>query len=317
MIDRQLRRVVAPPLDTAGRRLRRLGVRPGWVTATGWVAGVGACVAAGSGRWWLALGLWLANRVLDGLDGPVARAGTPSERGGFLDVVADFSVYGGFVVGVAVALPAARIACIALLLAYYTSGSAFLALSSLLERRGTDDGDERSLHFVGGLAEGAETILVYVAFCLFPNHATVIAWVFTAAVAVTAGQRVWIGVRLLSRPARSAVVAAERDASQWYPDLASLPVRGQLRRSVHSGLGNTGQVQGPDEDPARVPVGQRKGETSATVIDHTQARPVRAGGEVRQVPVVGVGEVASVQRDHESPVTGQVSRGQREGTGEQ
>jgi phosphatidylserine synthase len=202
VIDHRLRRVTGPSLDAAGRRLHAIGLRPGWITASGWVLGAGSCVAAGTHRWPVALVLWLANRACDGLDGPVARAAGPTERGGFTDIVADFSVYGGFVVGVALAVPSARLACIALLLAYYCSGTALLALSSLLERRGDDDdGDGRSVRFAGGVAEGAETVVVYVLFCLLPQHAAVIAWVFTAAVTVTAAQRVWTGWRLLA-PAR-------------------------------------------------------------------------------------------------------------------
>jgi len=204
MLDAALRRATGPAFEATGVRLARAGLRPGWLTAAGWLAGVGACVAAGTGTWGAALALWLANRLLDGLDGPVARAGQPSERGAFVDIVADFSVYGGFVVGVAVAEPPARLACAALLAAYYTSGTAFLALSSLLERQQAESlGDQRSLRFVGGLAEGGETIAVYVLFCLLPSHATLIAWLFTAAVTVTAAQRVVTGARLLrGRPGR-------------------------------------------------------------------------------------------------------------------
>ncbi len=200
MIDRQLRDLTGPGLERAGRALAAAGVRAGWLTAAGWACGVVACVAAGTGRYGVALVAWLANRALDGLDGPVARAGTPSERGGFLDIVADFSIYGGFVVGVAVGRPDARLACLVLLLAYYTSGTAFLALSSLVERRGDPGGDGRSLRFVGGLAEGAETIVVYVAFCLRPADAATIAWVFAAAVAATAAQRIVAGAAILSAP---------------------------------------------------------------------------------------------------------------------
>jgi phosphatidylglycerophosphate synthase len=154
--------------------------------------------------WPLALALWLGNRLLDGLDGPVARAGAPTERGGFLDIMADFSVYGGFVVGVAIGLPAARLACVVLLAAYYVSGTAFLALSSLQERRAQPGGDERSLRFAGGLAEGTETVVVYVLFCLLPRQAAGIAWGFAAAVAVTAVQRVVAGLRLLREPGAAA-----------------------------------------------------------------------------------------------------------------
>lgn len=115
--------------------------------------------------------------------------------------MADFSVYAGVVLGLAVAVPGVRLACVALLTAYYVSGTAFLALSSLAERRGQDFGDERSLRFIGGLAEGTETVIVYALLFLLPGQATVIAWAFAAVVAVTAGQRVIAGLRLLRVPA--------------------------------------------------------------------------------------------------------------------
>lgn len=199
MFDVRIRQVVGPVLDTAGRGLAERGVRPGVLTGVGWLLGVGACVSAGFALWTLALGLWLANRLFDGLDGPVARARGATDVGGFLDVVADFSIYAGFVVGVAVAVPQARVACLVLLFAYYVSGTALLAQSSLLERRRVIAArpDPRSLRLVGGLAEGAETIAVYVLFCLFPASAAGIAWVFAGIVAITAAQRVVGGVHAL------------------------------------------------------------------------------------------------------------------------
>lgn len=202
-----MRAALGPGLDRAGTRLAARGVSPTALTASGWAVGAGACVAAGTGHWTLALVLWLGNRVLDGLDGATARATGPTERGGFLDVMADFSVYAGFVVGVAVAVPSARLACVVLLGTYYASGTAFLALSSLLERRRHRLGDERSLRFVGGLAEGTETVIVYVLFTLLPQHAAVIAWTFAAAVAVTAVQRVVFAVRVLGEPVPGEPVA--------------------------------------------------------------------------------------------------------------
>lgn len=220
MLDRQVRRLLTPTLDALGGRLAAAGVRPLAVTGVGWVAGVGACVAVGFGHWTLALVLWLVNRLLDGLDGPIARRRGATDLGGFLDIVADFSIYAGFVLAIAIAVPDARVAALALLTAYYVSGTAFLALSSLIERRRSDPGggnpgdgnpgddnpgggeigDERSLRFVGGLAEGTETVVVYVVFCLFPGHAALIAWIFTAAVSITAAQRIGHGVQILRLP---------------------------------------------------------------------------------------------------------------------
>jgi phosphatidylglycerophosphate synthase len=200
VLDAHTRRLVAPAVEATAGRLHRAGVSPTAVTAVGFAAGVAACVAAAFAAWPLALVLWLANRALDGLDGPLARLRGASDRGGFLDIVADFTVYGGFVLGVAVAEPDARLACVALLVAYYVSGTAFLAWSSLAERRVLTTGDERSLRFVGGLAEGTETIAVYVLFCLLPGSAETIAWAFTAIVAITALQRVTFAVRSLQDP---------------------------------------------------------------------------------------------------------------------
>jgi phosphatidylglycerophosphate synthase len=202
MLDARIRELLNPVLARAGTRLAAAGVPPAALTGTGWAAGAGACAATALAAWPAALGLWLANRLLDGLDGPTARAaGKATEAGGFLDIMADFSVYAGIILGLAVAVPGARLACVALLTAYYVSGTAFLALSSLAERRGAPIGDERSLRFTGGLAEGTETVLVYALLFLLPRDATVIAWAFTAAVAVTAGQRVVAGLRLLRAPA--------------------------------------------------------------------------------------------------------------------
>ena len=201
MLDAPVRRALGPSLDAAAATLQRLGFSAAGLTVGGWLVGVGACVAAATSHWHLALVGWLLNRVLDGLDGPLARRTGSTDLGGFLDIVADFSIYGGFVVAAAVAEPDARVACLVLLGTYYLSGTAFLALSSVLEKRDeaerADHSDGRSLLFVGGLAEGTETVLAYVLICLLPEHLAVIAWVFAAAVAITAVQRVALGVHLL------------------------------------------------------------------------------------------------------------------------
>lgn len=203
MLDRYVRRAASPVLDGIGGRLADAGLPAGAVTATGWVLGVGACVSAASGVWAAALGLWLANRLSDGLDGAVARSLRPTAWGEFLDIVSDFSIYGGFVVAVAVAVPSARLACVVLLFTYYLSGTALLGLSSLLDRRRrrspAEAGEGRSLHVIGGLAEGSETVIVYVLFCALPGSAAQIAWGFAGAVALTAAQRIVIASRLLRK----------------------------------------------------------------------------------------------------------------------
>lgn len=198
MLDAPVRARLATPLAAFARRAASAGLGPDVVTATGLVVGIGACVAAGYAVWPLALALWLVNRALDGLDGALARVGGGgSDLGGFLDFVADFVVYGGFVVGVAIAVPDARIACTVLLAAYLLDNVALLSFASLVEKRAMAFGDERSLRFTPGLTEGTETVLAYVAFCVVPGHAAVVAWVFAGMVLFTVGQRVRLAVMTL------------------------------------------------------------------------------------------------------------------------
>jgi phosphatidylglycerophosphate synthase len=197
MLDGPVRARLAPALDRSAARLDARGVRAGHVTAAAFAAGLGACVAAGLAAWPLAGVLWLLNRVLDGLDGPLARRRGASDLGGFLDFTADFVVYAGFVLGVAVAVPEARLACCALLASYLVNIVAQLSFAALVEKRRLPYGDERSLRLTPGLTEGTETVLAYVAFCLIPGSAAVVAWVFAAMVLVTTGQRVARAVRVL------------------------------------------------------------------------------------------------------------------------
>jgi phosphatidylglycerophosphate synthase len=182
------------------------------------LVGLGACAAVATRVWGLALGLWLANRLLDGLDGPLARRAGVTQRGGadqrvgatelggLLDFEADFVVYAGFVVAVAVAHRSARLACVVLLATYLVNNVALLSFSSMVERLGLDFGDERSLRFTTGLAEGTETIVAYGLFCVLPGASRTIAWAFAAMVAVTAVQRVVAAVVALDgapRPPRT------------------------------------------------------------------------------------------------------------------
>jgi phosphatidylglycerophosphate synthase len=197
MLDAALRARLAPALEAAARPLAARGVRATSVTAAGFAVGAGACVAAALALWALALALWLLNRALDGLDGALARLHGATDRGGFLDIVADLAVYGGFVAGVAVAVPGARLACAVLLASYYLNAGAWLAYSSLAERRRLAVGDDRSLRFVTGVAEGTETVVAYTLFCLLPAAAATIAWVFAVAVAATVLQRLVHAVRTL------------------------------------------------------------------------------------------------------------------------
>lgn len=214
MFDSTLRPKLERPLARAAAVLDRPWLSPDRLTVAGLVLGLGSAAAAGTQHWWLSLALWLASRVADGLDGSLARLrraraplggvarGVDSGAGGFLDITADFVVYGATVVGVAAGAAAGQGApwwpFLLVLLAYYVNGTAFLAFSSIAERTGRTIEDGRSLSFLGGLAEGAETIAVHSLWLLLPAIAWQIALVWAGVVALSSAQRIVAGYRALS-----------------------------------------------------------------------------------------------------------------------
>lgn len=168
------------------------------VTLAGLGLGLACLASVALGQNGLALGLWLANRLLDGLDGEVARLrGETSEFGSYLDIVCDFLIYGGLLVALAIQHPDARLALTVLFFAYYLNGSAFLALSSILERLKTERQTERGLHFRRSLTEGFETIMYGVLALLLSQYIEIITWIFALMVFFSAGQRLLDARRML------------------------------------------------------------------------------------------------------------------------
>ena len=208
MIDAAMRRLLARPLARIVGVIDVPWVTPDRLTLAGLILGVASAAFAASQLWAVALVAWLVSRLCDGLDGSLARtrraanSGTrQSEAGGFLDIVADFIVYGATVFGVAMGAAAEFGApwwpFLLVLLAYYVNGAAFLAFSSIAERTDRQIDDGRSLSFLGRIAGGTETIFVHSLWLIAPALAWQIAIVWAVFVAVSATQRVVVGYRLL------------------------------------------------------------------------------------------------------------------------
>lgn len=203
MLDPYARRVLGPPLDRVAALVDVGRVTPNGITLLGLLLGLGSAGAAATALWVPGLVLWLASRLADGVDGPLARrraartGGAVSPAGAFLDIVADFAVYGATVVGVGIGVGGSSWPFLAVLGAYYLNGTAFLAFSSLAERSGRTMDDGRSLSFIGGLAEGTETIAVHSVWMAFPSVAAPVAVGWAVVVALGAAQRILLGYRIL------------------------------------------------------------------------------------------------------------------------
>jgi len=192
MLDGLLRRVIDPPLDRLGARLARAGFSANALTLGGFVIGLLALPLLSAGSYGLALLAILLNRLVDGLDGAVARARGTTDWGGYLDIVCDFVFYGTVVFGFALVDSENRLPAGFLLLSFIGTGGSFLAFAAIAARRGmeTNARGAKSLYYLGGLTEGTETIAFFVACCLFPAVFPVLAWIFSAACWATTISRV-------------------------------------------------------------------------------------------------------------------------------
>ncbi|MCD1618356.1 CDP-alcohol phosphatidyltransferase family protein [Salipiger marinus] len=199
MFDARLAPLQRRLLQPLAQHLHAQGVRADTLTLAGFALGLLAVGAAAAGLPLLALAGLLANRLADGLDGAVARLAGPTDRGAFLDIALDFLFYALFPLGFALADPAANALPAAVLIASFIgTGSSFLAFSLIADRRGLKAADypSKGIYYLGGLTEGAETIALFVAFCLFPQAFAPLALIFAAACTFTTALRLLAGWRM-------------------------------------------------------------------------------------------------------------------------
>ncbi len=196
MLDKAVQAAIRPLLVRAARGLCQLGVTADALTWTGFVLGLGAAAAIATGGFLTGLALLLLSRLMDGLDGAVARATQPTDRGGFLDITLDFVFYASIPLAFAVANPDANALAAAVLLASFIgTGSSFLAFAIVAEKRRLHSlaFPDKSFYFLGGLTEATETLIAFVAMCLWPQWFAPIAYGFAALCAITTALRIGWG----------------------------------------------------------------------------------------------------------------------------
>lgn len=196
MLDRRAGAFIRPGVDHLAGLLVRVGVGANALSFAGLGLGGLAAVCIASGAFWPGAVLILVSRLFDGLDGAVARLTAPTDRGGFLDISLDFLFYAAIPLAFAIANPAAHaLASAVLLAAFLGTGTSFLAFAVLAAKRGMASVayPEKSFYFLGGLTEASETLIVFLAMCLWPRHYALLAYAFAALCTVTIATRLHMG----------------------------------------------------------------------------------------------------------------------------
>lgn len=201
MFDHLLRDFKDQLLAPLARLLR--GVPPNLISVVALLFGIGAAAAAAKAAFSVGLALWLANRIIDGLDGTVARvAERQSDFGGYLDILLDFVVYAAIPVGFAISSidRPVLIWAVALEGAFFVNACSWMYLSAVLEKRASGaraTGELTTVTMPPALVAGFETVVFYALFFLFPEKLALLFGIMTTLVGINIVQRLLWSRRVL------------------------------------------------------------------------------------------------------------------------
>ncbi len=180
MFDRQIQKHTQRPLQYIAKLFLKF-ISPNQMTLIGFSFGVLMCLSIIIDQYLIAIIFLFLNRLSDGLDGAMARLQTPTPLGGYLDIVLDFLIYGGFVLSFGITEENNTFLSMILLFCYIGTGSTFLAKAAILPSLTNQNLNEeipKSFHYAVGLIEGTETI-IFMFFCLLlPSLFTYLASIF-------------------------------------------------------------------------------------------------------------------------------------------
>ena len=203
MLDRSIRKLVDVPLDGIAKILGFFSINPNVITVFGFVLGLVGVGFTMFSFYWVGLAFVLCNRLLDGLDGAIAREQEKSSAvGGYLDIVLDFIFYSAVPLGFGLAnLEQNGFSAMVLIFSFVGTGSSFLAYAIFIEKFNVKETDvahaKKSFVYAKGLMEGSETIFAFVLFYLFPNHFWWLALVVAFLCFITAISRIYFTCLLL------------------------------------------------------------------------------------------------------------------------
>ncbi len=180
-ICRKIYGYICNKINIGGTYIGQMGISANIVSWVGFIIGVFAINFIAMEMYGWALLAILLNRICDGLDGAVARSTKITDFGIFLDATLDYIFYGGVIFAFALANPSSNaIAAACMLFGFASAGCAMLAYSVIAYK-------EHSTHqinldyspfYLGGIAQGSETLVAFVLLCIFPQWFSVLGILF-------------------------------------------------------------------------------------------------------------------------------------------
>ncbi len=158
-------------VNKLGKELVSNGVNANMVSIFGFVVGMMAINFLAMDMYFEALACILINSFCDVLDGAVARIEGVTQFGVFLDVCLDFVFYAGIIFGFALADPYENATAACFLLFGFTASSSALLAYGIVNHNSLEKKDNmvtESPFYLGGIAQGFETVCAFVLLCIVP-----------------------------------------------------------------------------------------------------------------------------------------------------
>ena len=187
MFDRQIQNFTQKPLQYIAKLFLKF-FSPNQMTLIGFGFGVLMCISIVIDQYLIGILFLFLNRFSDGLDGAMARLTAPTPLGGYLDIVLDFLVYGGFVLSFGLTEQNYTFLSMVLLFCYIGTATTFLAKAAILPsltHQNQNNDIPKSFHYAVGLVEGSETIVFMILCLLFPNLFVYLSSIFIALCLIT------------------------------------------------------------------------------------------------------------------------------------
>lgn len=182
MLDSYVRPLIDPPLNAVAHALAKTTISANVLTGIGFIFSLSSFSALVFMQYKLAVIFLILSRLMDGLDGPLARQSHATDSGGYYDIVSDFIFYSGIVFFFAVGRPDMALPASFLLFSFVGTGSSFLTYAIFATKRGLihERQGKKAFYYLGGVTEGTESIVALILICLFPDYFAWVAWTFGA-----------------------------------------------------------------------------------------------------------------------------------------
>lgn len=181
MLDRYVRPIIDPPLNATAKLIARTGLTANALTGIGFLFSLGAFAALAFQAYGWSIAFITLSRLMDGLDGPLARQSHATDLGGYFDIVSDFIFYAGVVLFFAVGRPEMALPAAVLIFSFIGTSCSFLTYAIFAAKRGWNHERQgrKAFFYLSGLTEGTESIAVLILICLVPDYFAWIAYIFS------------------------------------------------------------------------------------------------------------------------------------------